>query len=93
MSEWGDEVESTEPLLNLGQQGRVLKHNEALREGLIYSVADIKSGIKEGDMVYAAQCWQELTEDEQTAIYIAPKFGGIFTTNERKIIKEGFKDE
>ena len=92
MSEWGGDVESTEPLLSVGQQGRVLKQNEAMRNGLIQSVCQIKVAIDQGDMVYAAQCWQELTEDEQTAIYIAPKFGGIFTTEERSVIKGGFHD-
>ena len=40
----------------------------------------------------AEECWAEMTEAEQTALWVAPKFGGIFTTEERKIIKGGFEE-
>lgn len=51
------------------------------------SVRGIKAAIATGDDLYGAQLWQELTHEEQIALWVAPTKGGIFTTHERKRIR------
>jgi len=53
------------------------------------SIVAIKEAIAEGNIDYAKECYAELSEEEQTSIWVAPSKGGIFTTDERKSIKEG----
>ena len=53
------------------------------------SIVAIKQALSDGDVSYAKECYAELTEDEQHSIWVAPSKGGIFTTEERKLIKEG----
>ncbi len=81
--------------LTNGQIFALLRMTETLRDGedVIGTVVAIKDSISQNDIGYADQLWSELSEDEQTALWVAPKFGGIFTTEERKIIKGGFKHE
>ena len=55
-----------------------------------FKIRVIKLGIINNRLDAASECWDELTEPEQTALWVAPKFGGIFTTEERNIIKGGF---
>lgn len=64
-------------------------HDIALRDNLA-SVNAVKAGIADNDISTAAEAWQELTEDVQRALWLATTKGGIFTTEERKTIKEQF---
>lgn len=59
---------------------------DAIRENWA-SVAEIKRAIAEGDTEYARECFNELSEEDQQAIWVAPTKGGIFTVEERKAIK------
>lgn len=65
---------------------RLLKHNHALSRN-IESVAYIKRNIVLGDLSSALEAWAELDEDDQIALWVAPSKGGIFTTEERKLIR------
>lgn len=92
--DWSGEVEAPkedESKLNSKQVDKLFRHNEALRDNLD-SVVCIKDCIAQGDMTEAQEAWAELSEDEQTALWVAPSFGGIFSTQERKIILNGFKE-
>jgi hypothetical protein len=51
------------------------------------SVEAIKTGIQIGDLVMAKEAWDELTEEEKIGIWKAPSKGGVFTTEERLIMK------
>ena len=96
MADWMDgEVDIPEATLTGGQIFALLRMTEALRDFVVMSsVFQMKQSIhEENDIEYAGHIWSELSEAEQTALWVAPKFGGIFTTEERKIIKGGFKDE
>lgn len=64
-------------------------HDEALRDNLA-SVNAVKLGIADNDLTTAAEAWQELPEEVQRALWLAPSKGGILTTEERKTIKEKF---
>ena len=64
-------------------------HDDALRDNLA-SVNAVKLGIADNDLTTAAEAWQELPEEVQRALWLAPSKGGIFTTEERKTIKEKF---
>jgi hypothetical protein len=60
---------------------------EALCELLADSVEAIKTGIEIGDLVMAKEAWDELTEEEKIGVWKAPSKGGVFTTEERAIMK------
>ncbi len=90
----GDVVAEEEMPITAGQVNRLLKMIEALRlDGVLGTVVCIKDSISQKDMMYANQLWDCLSEEEQTALWVAPSYGGIFTTEERKIIQGGFKNE
>ena len=94
MADWMDgEVDIPEQSLTNGQVFALLRMTEALAsEVVLDSVLWIKRGIENKDYTSAEEVWSDLSEDEQTALWVAPKFGGIFTTEERKIIKGGFNE-
>ena len=92
VSDWnGDVEEIPEITLDNAAVARLLKHNKCLRDCLA-SVEHIKTCISCKRFDEGREAWAELEEDEQTALYIAPSKGGIFTTEERKIIHNGFKE-
>ena len=86
------EIETKKPLLTQPEVGRLLRHNVCLRENMA-SVFYIKQAVEAGLLYEAKELWVELTESEQSDIWLAPSKGGIFTTEERKIIKSQFKEE
>jgi len=51
------------------------------------TVAAIKGSIASGSYSAGAEAWRELTDEEKTALWIAPSRGGVFTTEERKIMQ------
>lgn len=61
-------------------------HNDALRENYD-SVHAVKAHILEGDLERAIEAWAELDEDTMRALWVAPTKGGIFTTEERAVMK------
>lgn len=67
--------------------------NEALAENtqtvLRYaeSVLAIKAGIALDDYSTAAEEWFSLTDEDKTILWKAPSKGGVFTTQEREIMK------
>ena len=60
---------------------------EALCELLADSIEAIKTGIEIGDLVMAKEAWDELSEEEKIGVWKAPSKGGVFTTEERAIMK------
>jgi len=92
MADWMDgEVDIPEQTLSNAQVFALLRMTEALKDRtVLLSAVELKDSIAVGDMVLAEQVWTELSEDEKTALWVAPKFGGIFTSEERSIIKGGF---
>lgn len=71
---------------------KLLKHNEVLRDNLP-SVMFIKDCMVTNAMEEAKEAWFEIEEIERDALWVATSKGGIFTTNERGIITDGFKGE
>lgn len=51
------------------------------------SIAVIKQGIEDKKLDIASEAWFELTKDEKLKLWKAPSKGGIFTTEEIKVIK------
>lgn len=78
----GDEVEKIKFQLD-----RLAKMGHAIRENL-QSITYIKDSIASDDLPGAAEAWFELSEEVQRALWVAPTDGGVFTTAERKIMKE-----
>lgn len=58
-----------------------------LCDELFNHIEAIKEGIRENDLKRASTAWQELTEEQKLALWKAPKNGGIFTTEERNVMK------
>ena len=72
--------------LNDSQQRRLLRHMAAVREHWA-SVNWIKEGLRDNDLPKAAEAWLELPRDVQIALWVAPRFGGIWTTRERETMR------
>lgn len=66
---------------------RQLRHMKALREHWD-SVAYMKQALKDGDGLKFAEAWSELDNATKTALWIATDKGGIWTTDERKRMRE-----
>ena len=101
MADWMDgEVDIPDQTLSNAQVFALLRMTETLRRPEIaYAVGVMKFNLDcyigpagSGNLSESKECWEELSEDEQTALWVAPSFGGIFTTEERKVIKSGFKE-
>jgi hypothetical protein len=56
-------------------------------------VAEIKSALAEDLVDDALSLWSEFREHEQVALWIAPTYGGIFTTEERKRLRPTTTEE
>jgi len=91
----GTEIASADEVANaINQQkemeavARLQQHNTALRDNLP-SILAIKNALSEDAYSTAKECWQELSEDEQRALWVAPTKGGVFTTQEREKMKSG----
>lgn len=66
------------------------KMQKAVRDNF-YSIAEVKRSIAANELDTAREAYQEINEEDAKAIWVAPTKGGIFTTEEREIIKQGFK--
>lgn len=98
---WVDgEVTEGQTLTN-AQIERLLRMMEVLRDPAnLKQIAEIKEnchfdGDSDVDSVercyeYALILFQEFSEAEQQALWVAPKWGGIFTTHERKILRNDY---
>jgi len=68
------------------QISRMMAHNNCLRDHLP-TVLAMKESMALGELSTAKECWDELDESEQRALWLATTKGGIFTTQERETIK------
>jgi hypothetical protein len=50
-------------------------------------ITNIKTGIANQDLAFAKESWDELSNDEKSALWKAPSKNGIFTTVERTTIQ------
>jgi hypothetical protein len=53
------------------------------------SIQHIKDRITAGDIPAAVAEWQQFSQDEQRALWVAPSKGGVFSTAEREAIRKG----
>ena len=65
---------------------RLFRHMAAVRNHWS-SVVAIKEGLRDGDDFKVIECWTELNAETRTALWVAPKSGGVWTTAERTTIK------
>lgn len=68
------------PLYRLRELWRVTEENMGY-------VTEIKEGIETGDYAHAGRSWFTLDKEIKNALWVAPTKGGIFTTQERNIIR------
>jgi len=61
-------------------------HDAALARNLD-SVTAIKAAIADGELGYAYESWQEISDEDKHALWRAPSRGGCFTTAERAVFK------
>lgn len=91
---WDGEVVNEEKALRPEQEARLLRHNELLRDLTnLEQLVEIKKAILRGDNEGARYLWDEYTQAEQMGIWIAPKYGGLLTTAERKALRESPQQE
>lgn len=76
--------------------GQATGEREGFAEGLAYGMAcyqhkeiieQVKDRIADNDLYAAVESLNQLTNEEKISIWRAPSKGGIFTTEERKIMK------
>jgi hypothetical protein len=61
-------------------------HDEAYGRN-VTSVIAIKDALAEGNYSAAFEAWNEITDDDKGALWLAPTKGGCFTTKERAQMK------
>ena len=75
--------------INDAQEDRVLRMTAAMRNDLV--LLEYVLGIKQAFAADldddALALWKELNNEEMSVLWIAPKYGGIFTTDERKRLR------
>ena len=91
-SEWDApvvEIERLDKSLSPDQQGRLIEMVEVLRDyNNLKQIAEIKMNCEDDEYYeYARVLFEEFTQKEQQALWVAPTYGGIFTTHERKVLK------
>ncbi len=57
-----------------------------VRENWI-DLVEMKTAWEKGDDIYAGQIWNDMDCKAQSALILAPTFGGIFTTGQRNRLK------
>lgn len=70
-----------------GELGKLITQMECVRDNFD-EIYDIKSKIANDDHVGAKLDWGDLGRQAQETLWLAPSKGGVFTTDERKSIKE-----
>lgn len=63
------------------------KKNEALKDEFFEEVKLIKDGIANDDWAASSEAWFTLSDEMKQSLWVAPSKGGVFTTQEREIIK------
>ena len=91
MSEWDGEEAPSEHKLNDKQGVRLLAMAKAIRETTYIAdyINQIKECLRQDSVEEARALWSDLSEEEQIALWVAPSFGGVFTTAERKALHHG----
>ena len=94
----GTEIASADEVVNaISQQGqkeiyeRMQQFTDALVRN-IDSVRSIQATLSDAtaeNVEFAREAFRELSEADQYSLWLATSKGGCFTTNERKLIKEG----
>jgi hypothetical protein len=89
MDDWSGEVSEESHHLTTRQVIRLLRLTELLRrdEWILETIAAMKRSIAEECYQDALVYWADFTEAEQMTLWMAPKFGGIWTTEERKALR------
>ena len=78
---------SVSAVLSGSQQPTAHNEYDELVDKLYNSIQAIKTGIEINDLVMAKEAWDELTDEEKEGIWKAPSKGGVFTTQERSVMK------
>ena len=68
-----------------------IKMNTCIRDNM-ESINAIKDCIGGNALYEAGEVWFELSEEDQKTLFVAPSKGGIFTTEERDIIKNKLRE-
>ena len=75
---------NTEPDMSL-EEANIVYNDLATKHSK--TIECVKAGIESGEITTAAEAWFELTEDEQMGLWKAYSKGGVFTTEEQKLIR------
>ena len=75
---------NTEPNMSL-EEANIVYNDLATKHSK--TIECVKVGIESGEITTAAEAWFELTEDDQMGLWKAYSKGGVFTTEEQKLIR------
>ena len=85
---WSGDIVNDSHNLNNTQVIRLLAMTEVLRDlNNISQVCEIKLAFSDDCDDDAQALWSDFSEEEQTTLWVAPTYGGIFTTEERKRLR------
>lgn len=97
----GTEIASADEVANaISQQGqkevyeRMVQFTDALMRN-VDSIRSIQATLAEptqDNVAFAQEAFRELPEGDQMALWLATTKGGCFTTQERRLIKEGYSE-
>lgn len=77
--------------LNQKDEEKAANDTKAAYDALVVEkmgiITNVKTGIANQDLALAKESWDELTNDEKSALWKAPTKGGIFSTSERAIMQ------
>jgi hypothetical protein len=87
VSDWNGEIENATQ--NDRREVRLIAMCNYLRENpdILMMVALIKEALSKSLDWDAMGLWEQLSDQERITLWIAPKYGGLFTTDERKRLK------
>ena len=72
----------------LGNEIDLVYYNEVVRNNFD-EIVGIKEAIANENYDQVRPLWNDIDREDQKTLWVAPTKGGIFTTEERKVIKEG----
>jgi len=61
-------------------------HDDAVKRNVM-SISAIKTAIEEQNWETVAECYAEMSNEDKTALWVAPSKGGVWTTAERTALK------
>jgi len=87
LDDWSGAIENTASEDRRHDRLKAMTNYLCANPDILAMVAEIKMALNRGDDWDALGLWEQLTDDERITLWVAPTYGGLFTTSERKRLK------